>query len=46
MTVDATWRLEPATTVASVDEANPEYIDMRRRFWFNAARTAPLLALM
>ena len=39
--------LEPATfTVLSVDEVNPEYIDMRRRFWISAALTAPLLALM
>ena len=39
--------LEPATfTIGSVDEVNPEYIDMRRRFWFSAALTAPMLALM
>ena len=39
--------LEPATfTIASVDEVNPEYIDMRRRFWISAALTAPLLVLM
>ena len=39
--------LEPATfTSASVDEVNPEYIDMRRRFWISAALTAPLLVLM
>ena len=39
--------LEPATfTLANVDEVNPEYIDMRRRFWFGAALTAPLLVLM
>ena len=39
--------LEPATfTLANVDEVNPEYIDMRRRFWFSAALTAPLLVLM
>ena len=39
--------LEPATfTIASVDEVNPEYVDMRRRFWFGAALTAPLLVLM
>src|SRR5579862_9311197 len=34
--------LEPATfTLASIDEVNPEYIDMRRRFWISAALTAP-----
>src|SRR5438045_7548463 len=39
--------LEPATfTLGNVDEVNPEYIDMRRRFWFSAALTAPLLVLM
>src|ERR1700686_4148381 len=39
--------LEPATfTIASVDEVNPEYIDMRRRFWISTALTAPLLVLM
>src|SRR5579864_8052999 len=39
--------LEPATfTISSIHEVNPEYIDMRRRFWFSAALTAPLLALM
>ncbi len=39
--------LEPATfTSASVDEVNPEYIDMRRRFWLSTALTAPLLVLM
>src|SRR5579864_2950454 len=39
--------LEPATfTIASVDEVNPEYVDMRRRFWFSAVLTAPLLSLM
>jgi len=39
--------LEPATlTLANVNEVNPEYIDMRRRFWFSAALTAPLLVLM
>ena len=39
--------LEPATfTLASIDEVNPEYIDMRRRFWISAALTAPLLVLM
>ena len=39
--------LEPATfTLTSVEEVNPEYVDMRRRFWISAALTAPLLALM
>ncbi len=39
--------LEPATfTAANVDDVNPEYIDMRRRFWISAALTAPLLVLM
>ncbi len=39
--------LEPATlTIANADEVNPEYIDMRRRFWFSTALTAPLLILM
>jgi Cu+-exporting ATPase len=39
--------LEPATfTIATVDEVNPEYVDMCRRFWLSAALTAPLLALM
>ncbi|HEX4595650.1 MAG TPA: heavy metal translocating P-type ATPase [Bryobacteraceae bacterium] len=39
--------LEPVTfTISSVDEVNPEYVDMRRRFWFSAALTAPLLVLM
>jgi Cu+-exporting ATPase len=39
--------LEPAAfTLANVDEVNPEYIDMRRRFWFSALLTAPLLVLM
>ena len=39
--------LEPATfTSASVDEVNPEYLDMRRRFWLSTALTAPLLVLM
>jgi Cu+-exporting ATPase len=39
--------LEPATfTLATIEEANPEYLDMRRRFWFGCALTAPLLALM
>jgi Cu+-exporting ATPase len=39
--------LEPATfTLASIDEVNPEYLDMRRRFWISAALTAPLLVLM
>jgi len=39
--------LEPATfTAANVDDVNPEYIDMRRRFWISVALTAPLLVLM
>src|SRR5260370_22273688 len=39
--------LEPATfTVASIDEVNPEFTGTRRRFWFSAALTAPLLVLM
>jgi Cu+-exporting ATPase len=39
--------LEPLTfTIASVDEVNPEYVDMRRRFWSSVTLTAPLLALM
>jgi Cu+-exporting ATPase len=39
--------LEPATfTLSSIQEVNPEYADMRRRFWFSAALTAPMLALM
>src|ERR1700719_3163945 len=39
--------LEPVTfTITSVDEVNPEYVDMRRRFWFSCALTAPLLVMM
>jgi Cu+-exporting ATPase len=39
--------LEPATfTAANVDDVNPEYIDMRRRFLISVALTAPLLVLM
>jgi Cu+-exporting ATPase len=39
--------LEPVTfTAANADEVNPEYIDMRRRFWLSTALTAPLLILM
>jgi Cu+-exporting ATPase len=39
--------LEPAMfTLANVDEVNPEYLDMRHRFWISAALTAPLLVLM
>src|ERR1700687_6056368 len=39
--------LEPATlTLASVDEVNPEYLDMRRRFWLSVLPTATLLVLM
>ncbi|MDR1990970.1 MAG: heavy metal translocating P-type ATPase [Acidobacteriaceae bacterium] len=36
--------LEPTTV--SMDEANPELDDMTRRFWWSAAMTAPILALM
>src|SRR3984893_2369701 len=39
--------LEPVTlSLATLEEVNPEYIDMRRRFWFSAGPTAVLLALM
>ncbi len=39
--------LEPATlTLSSLDEVNPEYVDMRRRFWLSAFPTAILLVLM
>src|SRR5437588_1227275 len=39
--------LEPATlTLSSLDEVNPEYLDMRRRFWLSAFPTAILLVLM
>ncbi len=39
--------LEPKTfTIANVEDVNPEYLDMRRRFWISAALTAPLLVLM
>jgi Cu+-exporting ATPase len=36
--------LEPRTLSAEVQE-NPELLDMRRRFWFAAAFTLPLLAI-
>jgi len=35
--------LEPMT-VSLDDEENPEYADMRRRFWISAALSAPLIA--
>jgi Cu+-exporting ATPase len=39
--------LEPVSVnLAALEEVNPEYIDMRRRFWFSAGPTAVLLALM
>src|SRR5258708_30893256 len=39
--------LEPATlTLSSLDEVNPEYVDMRRRFWLSVFPTAILLVLM
>jgi len=39
--------LEPASvSLAALEEVNPEYIDMRRRFGFSAGPTAVLLALM
>ena len=39
--------LEPASVnLAALEEVNPEYIDMRRRFWLSAGPTAVLLALM
>lgn len=39
--------LEPATfTAATLDEANPEYVEMRRRFLFAAPAAAALVALM
>ena len=36
--------LEPRT-VTLEDEANPEYVDMKRRFWISVVLTAPLIAL-
>jgi Cu+-exporting ATPase len=30
----------------SIDEVNPELVDMARRFWFSLALTIPILALM
>jgi Cu+-exporting ATPase len=39
--------LEPATfTAANLDEVNPEYLDMRRRFFLSAPVALALLALM
>ncbi len=39
--------LEPATlTLSALDEVNPEYADMRRRFWVSVFPTATLLILM
>jgi len=39
--------LEPATlTLATLDEVNPEYADMRRRFWLSVVPTAALLVMM
>ncbi|HEX5229155.1 MAG TPA: copper-translocating P-type ATPase [Bryobacteraceae bacterium] len=39
--------LEPVSiTLASLDEVNPEYIEMRRRFWWSVPPTAVLLAMM
>ena len=37
--------LEPRT-ISAIEEANPELVDMTRRFRIGAALTAPLLALM
>jgi len=36
--------LEPVD--ATLDDANPELVDMTRRFWWSAIITAPILALM
>jgi len=39
--------LEPATfTTATLDEINPEYRSMLRRFWFSAPLAASLVAMM
>ncbi len=39
--------LEPATmTLSALDDVNPEYVDMRRRFWLSVFPTAALLILM
>lgn len=39
--------IEPASiTRESLDEVNPEYIDMRRRFWWSVPPTVLLLAMM
>ncbi len=37
--------LEPRTVEVQADEENPELRDMRRRFWFAAVLTVPLLVL-
>jgi len=36
--------LEPRT-VTLEEQANPEYVDMKRRFWISVALTVPLMAL-
>jgi len=39
--------LEPVSiTLDSMDEINPEYTDMRRRFWFSVPPSAALLGMM
>ena len=39
--------LEPISfSVESMDEVNPEYVDMRRRFWWSVPPSAVLLGLM
>jgi len=39
--------LEPVSvTRESLDEVNPEYVDMRRRFWWSVPPTALLLVMM
>lgn len=39
--------LEPVSlTAASADEVNPEYLDMRKRFWWSVPPSAALLGLM
>jgi Cu+-exporting ATPase len=37
--------LEPRIVTATGEEANPELLDMARRFWIGVALTAPLLAI-
>jgi Cu+-exporting ATPase len=37
--------LEPTTAVATAEEENPELSNMRRRFWFSAALSLPLVVL-